>query len=63
MREIRSACSYSTVTFLKRNKLLNGSQFEYRTSRKNGDEGILNGALSFDSSKAFDTIEHDIIIK
>ena len=64
-------------TFLERNNLLNDSQFGYRENRstdlasallidsirKNGDNGLLTGTLFLDLSKAFDTINHDLIIK
>lgn len=64
-------------TFLETNKLLNDSQFGYRENRstdlasallidnirRNGDSGLLTGTLFLDLRKAFDTINHDLIIK
>ena len=63
--------------FLENHDLLNDSQFGYREKRStdlasallidnirtNGDNGMLTGTLFLDLSKAFDTINHDLIIK
>ena len=63
--------------FLANHDLLNDSQFGYREKRStdlasallidnirtNGDNGMFTGTLFLDLSKAFDTINHDLIIK
>ena len=64
-------------TYLEKNKLLNDFQFGYRQKRstdiattlfvdemrENGDQGKLTGALFLNISKAFDTINHSLILK
>ena len=64
------------ANYLERNKYLNKYQFGFRKSHStvtamsrnsddwllNIDEGWLNGVIFFDLKKAFDTIDHDILL-
>lgn len=74
---LEKAVRIQLTNFLETNKLLNDSQFGYREKRsteiatallvddirKNGDNGMLTGTLFLDLTKAFDTINHDLIVK
>ena len=74
---LEKAVRIQLTKFLESNNLLNDFQYGYREKRstdlatasfiddirKNGDNGKLTGAIFLDLSKAFDTINHDLIIK
>lgn len=72
----KAVCTQLT-NFLEINNLLSDCQFGYRANRStdlatssliddirmSAEAGMLTGAIFLDLSKAFDTINHDLIIK